>query len=109
MNDKYDFDNIDYGPIDLCACFAPIFDPPEETLREWEQRWKEVHPEPEPTLENTSVYAHEPDGLYFCCGKNYCIKVSERFADNGKEIKALIEDVIQYSVNQEKKRVKLVE
>ena len=55
----------DYGYIDIEACFEPVFEPPLETLEEW-RRWED---EPEPTLENTSVYVTEPDGIqYFYCG-----------------------------------------
>ena len=35
----------DYGYIDLESCFEPIFEPPLETLEEW-QSWED---EPEPT------------------------------------------------------------
>ena len=42
----------DYGYIDIESCFEPIFEPPLETLEEWHS-WED---EPEPTLENTSVY-----------------------------------------------------
>ena len=66
----------DYGYIDIESCFEPIFEPPLETLEEW-RSWKD---EPEPTLENTSVYVTEPDGIqYFYCRnvKAFC----KRFAD----------------------------
>lgn len=50
----------------------------------------------QPTLANTSFYATEEDGcLYHYCG-NTRIKVNEQFADHGKEIEALIENVIQH-------------
>ena len=56
----------DYGYIDIESCFEPIFEPPLETLEEWHS-WED---EPEPTLENTSVYVTEPDGIqYFYCGQ----------------------------------------
>ena len=49
---------------------------------------------PRPTIENTSFYAMEEDGcLYHYCGKNR-IKVHEHFSAHGKEISALIENVI---------------
>ena len=50
----------DYGYIDIESCFEPIFEPPLETLEEW-RSWED---EPEPTLENTSVYVTEPDGIH---------------------------------------------
>ena len=53
--------------------------------------------EPEPTLENTSVYVTEPDGIqYFYCG-NTRIRVSEHFSQAGKPMDKLIENVIQYA------------
>ena len=53
--------------------------------------------EPEPTLENTSFYAIEEDGcLYYYCG-NTCIKVHEHFADQGKTMNDLLENVILYA------------
>lgn len=51
----------DYGYIDIESCFEPIFEPPLETLEEWHS-WED---EPEPTLENTSVYVTEPDGIQY--------------------------------------------
>lgn len=75
----------DYGYIDIESCFEPIFEPPLETLEEW-RSWKD---EPEPTLENTSVYVTEPDGIqYFYCG-NTRIRVSEHFSQAGKPMDKL--------------------
>ena len=83
----------DYGYIDIESCFEPIFEPPLETLEEW-RSWED---EPEPTLENTSVYVTEPDGIqYFYCG-NTRIRVSEHFSQAGKPMDKLIENVIQYA------------
>ena len=62
-------------------------------LEEW-RRWED---EPEPTLENTSVYVTEPDGIqYFYCG-NTRIRVSEHFSQAGKPMDKLIENVVQYA------------
>ena len=79
----------DYGYIDIESCFEPIFEPPLETLEEW-RSWKD---EPEPTLENTSVYVTEPDGIqYFYCG-NTRIRVSEHFSQAGKPMDKLETDL----------------
>ena len=79
--------------IDIESCFEPIFEPLLETLEEW-RRWED---EPEPTLENTSVYVTEPDGIqYFYCG-NTRIRVSEHFSQSGKPMDKLIENVVQYA------------
>lgn len=65
-------------------------------LEEWQDS---EYAGPEPTLENTSYYVKEPDGtLYFYCG-NTKIKMTEHFAENGKSVGTLLEDVIQYSAN----------
>ena len=60
-------------------------------------KWCSWADEPEPTLENTSVYVTEPDGIqYFYCG-NTRIRVSEHFSQAGKPMDKLIENVIQYA------------
>ena len=79
--------------IDLCSCYEPICEPPVNLLEEWQDS---EYAGPEPTLENTSYYVKEPDGtLYFYCG-NTKIKMTEHFAENGKSVGTLLEDVIQY-------------
>ena len=60
----------------------------------------------EPTLENTSHYGTELDGItYFYCG-NTRIKVTEHFADVGKPMESLIEDVIRFSANNKNAELK---
>ena len=73
--------------IDLCSCYEPICEPPVNLLEEWQDS---EYAGPEPTLENTSYY--------FYCG-NTKIKMTEHFAENGKSVGTLLEDVIQYSAN----------
>ena len=68
--------------IDLCSCYEPICEPPVNLLEELQDS---EYAGPEPTLENTSYYVKEPDGtLYFYCG-NTKIKMTEHFAENGKQ------------------------
>lgn len=87
-----------YEPIDLCACYEPIFIPPKELLEDWKRRREE--PPIEPTLENTSFYVTMPDGTkYFHCG-NTRIRVSEHFSDSGNTMGDLITDVIQFAAGQ---------
>ena len=69
--------------IDLCSCYEPICEPPVNLLEEWQDS---EYAGPEPTLENTSYYVKEPDGTLY-------------FAENGKSVGTLLEDVIQYSAN----------
>lgn len=81
------FENYAYEPIDLCACYEPMINAPQELLDEWQTEPDEV-----PTF-----YVTEGDGpLYFYYG-NTRIKVSEHFSNKGKSIGTLLEDVIRYS------------
>lgn len=89
----------DIDLYDLCSCYEPSEIPPAELFDEFH--------EPEPTLENTSVYVTEEDGTqYFYCGKTK-IKVTEHFADNGKELDTLIEDVVSYAAGKDAKSSRL--
>ena len=81
--------------IDICDCYEPIFNPPKEQEDEWRRMRGEY--EPEQTLENSSFYVTEPDGTrYFYCG-NTRIKVTEYFAEKGKTVSELVEDVVRYA------------
>ena len=52
-----------------------------------------------PMIENIAYYKTAHDGkLYFCCGKTR-IEVVEHFADHGKTIGVLVEDVITHAAN----------
>ena len=84
------FENYVYEPIDLCACYEPIFEAPQELIDEWEVAYDE--PNEVPTFYVTDEYGT----LYFYYG-NTRIRVAEHFNDRGKPIGALIEDVIRYS------------
>ena len=66
--------------------------PPKELLKQWAAEL-----EPKPTLDNTAFYAVDEDGkTYFYCGGSR-LKVSEHFANAGKSIGVLIENVIGYA------------
>lgn len=81
--------------IDIFGCHEPMEVPPKEQEDEWRRLRGEY--EPEPTLENTSFYVTEPDGTrYFYCG-NTRIKVTEYFAEKGKTVSELVEDVVRYA------------
>jgi len=81
--------------IDIFGCHEPMETPPKEQEDEWRKLRGEY--EPEPTLENTSFYVTEPDGTrYFYCG-NTRIKVTEHFAEKGKTVSELVEDVVRYA------------
>ena len=50
-----------------------------------------------PMIENISYYKTAQDGkLYFCSGKTR-IEVVEHFADHGKTLSVLVEDVITHA------------
>ena len=85
-----DFENYVYEPIDLCTCYEPMIDAPQELIDEWNAACAE--PEEVPTFYVTD----EVGTLYFYHG-NTRIRVAEHFNDRGKPIGTLIEDVIRYS------------
>ena len=87
-----DFENYEYEPIDLCACYEPMFDAPRELIDEWAAAREFEEPDGVPTF-----YVEDEYGtLYFYYG-NTRIRVAEHFNDKGKPIGTLIEDVIRYS------------
>lgn len=87
-----DFENYDYDPIDLCACYEPMFEAPQELIDEWAATREFEEPDGIPTF-----YVEDEYGtLYFYYG-NTRIRVAEHFNDRGKPIGTLIEDVIRYS------------
>lgn len=86
------FENYVYEPIDLCACYEPMFEAPQELIDEWAAAREFEEPDGVPTF-----YVEDEYGtLYFYYG-NTRIRVAEHFNDKGKPIGTLIEDVIRYS------------
>ncbi len=87
-----DFENYEYDPIDLCACYEPMFEAPQELIDEWAAAREFEEPDGVPTF-----YVEDEYGtLYFYYG-NTRIRVAEHFNDKGKPIGTLIEDAIRYS------------
>ncbi len=39
-----DFENYVYEPIDLCACYEPMFDPPDDFIEEWRRKREQENP-----------------------------------------------------------------
>ena len=69
MNHKIAYEEINYENSDYeldvwSSCFNPIFNPQPEVIEEWNHRFDDEWKEPEPTLENTSVYFTE-DGVNY--------------------------------------------
>ena len=86
------FENYVYEPIDLCACYEPMFEAPQELIDEWAAAREFEEPDGVPTF-----YVEDEYGtLYFYYG-NTRIRVAEHFNDRGKPIGTLLEDVIRYS------------
>lgn len=107
MNHKIAYEEINYENSDYeldvwSNCFNPIFNPPPEVIEEWNHRFDDEWKEPEHTLENTSVYFTEDGVNYLIVGKTI-IPISEHFADNGKTVGDVIEDVIRFAVKTQKK------
>lgn len=88
------FEDYVYEPIDLCACYEPMIEAPQELIDEWEAAHNTKMEEPDeiPTFYVTDEYGT----LYFYHG-NTRIRVAEHFNNRGKSIGTLIEDVIRYS------------
>ena len=58
---------------------------------------RDTYIKPIPDIENIAYYKTARDGkLYFCCGKTR-IEVVEHFADHGKTLGVLVEDVITHA------------
>ena len=86
------FESYVYEPIDLCACYEPMFEAPQELIDEWAAAREFEEPDGVPTF-----YVEDEYGtLYFYYG-NTRIRVAEHFNDRGNPIGTLLEDVIRYS------------
>ena len=60
---------------------------------------RDTYIKPIPDVENIAYYKTARDGkLYFCCGKTR-IEVVEHFADHGKHLGTIVEDVITHAAN----------
>ena len=58
---------------------------------------RDTYIKPIPDVENIAYYKIAHDGkLYFCCGKTR-IEVVEHFADHGKNLGTIVEDVITHA------------
>ena len=72
-------------PYDLYTCYEPNEPTPEEFIDPGDR---------EPTLADTAFYLTDENGVeYYCCG-NTKIKITEHFAEGGKTMGELLEDLI---------------
>ena len=99
--EQIDYDNSNYELDIWSSCFNLIFNPPPEVIKEWNLQFDDWD-EPEPTLENTSVYFTEDGANYLIVGKTM-IPITEHFADSGKTVRDVIENVIHYAAKKQKK------
>ena len=78
-----------YEPIDLCACFDMIFDPPAAVIKEWEEQFI--------ANKERGYYGTELDGtLYYYYG-NTRTKVTEFFSPNGQTLDKVIENLVRFA------------
>ena len=71
-------------PYDLCTCYEPTEPTPEEFIDPGDR---------EPTIADTAFYLTDENGIeYYCCG-NTKIKITEHFAEDGKSMGELLEDL----------------
>lgn len=82
-----------YEPIDLCACFDMIFDPPAAVIKKWEKEWEERFI----ANKECSYYGTDLDGtLYYYYG-NTRTKVTEFFSPNGQTMDDLILNLVRFA------------
>lgn len=81
--------------IDLCSCYEPICEPPVNLLEEWQDS---EYAGPEPTLENTSYYVKEPDGML---SEKYQAEQHE-LDEKIQELQAELDAAVQTAVDAEK-------
>jgi len=78
-----------YEPVDLCACFDMIFDPPAAVIKEWEEQFI--------ANKERGYYGTELDGtLYYYYG-NTRTKVTEFFSPNGQTLDKVIENLVRFA------------
>ena len=82
-----------YEPIDLCACFDILHEPPASVIREWEKERDERFI----ANKERGYYGTELDGTLYYYNGNTRTKVTEFFAPSGKTMDTLIENVIRFA------------
>lgn len=82
-----------YEPIDLCACFDMIFNPPASVIREWEKEWEERFI----ANKECGYYGTELDGTLYYYNGNTRTKVTEFFSPNGQTMDELILNLVRFA------------
>ena len=68
---------------------------------------RDTYIKPISNIENIAYYKTARDGkLYFCCGKTR-IEVVEHFADHGKNLGTIVEDVITHAASTDAQKIRL--
>ena len=100
--EKIDYESSNYELDVWSSCFNPIFNPPPSVIEEWTRRMVDDWDEPEPELQDTAVYFTDDGIEYLLVGKTM-IPITEHFADSGKTVRDVIENVIHYAAKKQKK------
>ena len=82
-----------YEPIDLCACFDMIFDPPAAVIRAWEKERDEHFM----ANKERGYYGTELDGTLYYYNGNTRTKVTEFFSPNGQTMDELILNLVRFA------------
>ena len=82
-----------YEPIDLCACFDMIHEPPAAVIRAWEKERDEHFM----ANKERGYCGTELDGTLYYYNGNTRTKVTEFFAPSGKTMDTLLENVIRFA------------
>ena len=78
-----------YEPVDLCACFDMIFDPPAAVIKEWEEQFI--------ANKERGYYGTELDGTLYYYNGNTRTKVTEFFSPNGQTMDELILNLVRFA------------
>ena len=82
-----------YEPIDLCACFDMIFDPPAAVIRAWEKEREERLM----ANKERGYYGTELDGTLYYYNGNTRTKVTEFLSPNGQNMDDLILNLVRFA------------
>ncbi len=97
-DNPYEYEDV---YIDLCECYEPIFEPPRsfenECKKFWEDYWNKKR---KPYEFPDGSYIENSDGEIHYYRNGIMIKVTERFASDGRTVSDLIEDLVIYRSKQ---------
>ena len=82
-----------YEPIDHCACFDMIHEPPAAVIRAWEKERDEHFM----ANKERGYYGTEHDGTLYYYNGNTRTKVTEFFSPNGQTMDELIQNLDRFA------------